>query len=262
MAKRRVEDCLALSLDVLPDHSLPTWDLPFVIAIQWSVHGPMAGEPTKLRMTVRRRQNKLNVELAKFGSSRLFLRQSVLIFPGGPRGYREYLICDGCGARVRQLLLHAMDMDAERFRCRICHDLAYTTQFRHRNLLERMIGNRGKSGRRRARPGMESLAAFRAAARSPNPLALDVFARGPGRPPKSTPLRNRRRGRPKEKRSYERGGHSKAIVGLDEAYCVKCKLARRIAEPIRTTFRNGRPAITGACPVCGTRLWKARAGAN
>jgi DNA-directed RNA polymerase subunit M/transcription elongation factor TFIIS len=216
-----VEDCLAVSLDALPDRSHPTWDLPFVIEIQWNVNGPMAGETTRLRMIVRRRQNQLIVELGKFGSPRLFLKQSVLIIPGGRRGRREYLNCRDCGAGVRKLFLPIMDMDAYLFRCRACHDLVYSSQFRKRTRLVCGPGRRHKS-----------------------------------KVPKKT------RGRPKEKRSYVRGEYDKAIVGLDEAYCPKCRLARRIAEPMRTTFRNDRPATTGACPVCGTRLWRARAGAN
>lgn len=251
-----------MSLDALPDRSHPNWDLPFGIEIQWNVHGPMAGEPTRLQMTVRRRLNKLIVELGKFGSSRLFLRQSVLILPGGPRGYREYLNCRGCGAGVRQLLLPAMDMDAEQFRCRICHDLAYTTQFRHRNLLDRMIDNRGKSGRRRARPGMEALALFATAARSPDPLALDVFVRGPGRPCKNRRESGRKPGRPKTKRTYKRRSYDKKVIGMGESYCVKCKESRPIAEPVLTEFSNGRPTIKGVCPVCGVSLRRATSRAN
>jgi hypothetical protein len=41
-----------------------------------------------------------------------------------------------------------------------------------------------------------------------------------------------------------------------EAYCVKCKQKREIKDPERVTMKNGRPAIRGKCPVCGTGLYK------
>lgn len=41
-----------------------------------------------------------------------------------------------------------------------------------------------------------------------------------------------------------------------EAYCVKCKQKRRILNPQRTVTKNGRNALEGTCPVCGTRLFR------
>ncbi len=40
------------------------------------------------------------------------------------------------------------------------------------------------------------------------------------------------------------------------AYCVKCKQKREIKEPEKVTMKNGRPAMRGKCPVCGTGLYK------
>ncbi len=41
-----------------------------------------------------------------------------------------------------------------------------------------------------------------------------------------------------------------------EAYCVKCRQKREMRDPAETTMKNGRPATTGTCPVCGTKLFK------
>jgi hypothetical protein len=39
-------------------------------------------------------------------------------------------------------------------------------------------------------------------------------------------------------------------------YCVKCKEKRPIANPQQVTMANGRPAMKGTCPVCGTGMFK------
>ncbi len=41
-----------------------------------------------------------------------------------------------------------------------------------------------------------------------------------------------------------------------EAYCMKCKEKREMKDPKPTTMKNGKPATTGECPVCGTKLFK------
>ncbi len=40
----------------------------------------------------------------------------------------------------------------------------------------------------------------------------------------------------------------------DIAYCVKCKEKREMKDPHHITMKNGRPALQGLCPVCGTKL--------
>jgi len=40
------------------------------------------------------------------------------------------------------------------------------------------------------------------------------------------------------------------------AYCVKCKQKRDMTNTERVTMSNGRPAMKGKCPVCGTTLFK------
>jgi DNA topoisomerase I len=41
-----------------------------------------------------------------------------------------------------------------------------------------------------------------------------------------------------------------------EAYCVKCKTKREIANPQPTFTEKGTPGTKGACPVCGTTLFR------
>lgn len=40
------------------------------------------------------------------------------------------------------------------------------------------------------------------------------------------------------------------------AYCVKCKKSREMKNPKQVKMKNGRPAVTGTCPVCGTKMYK------
>ena len=41
-----------------------------------------------------------------------------------------------------------------------------------------------------------------------------------------------------------------------EAYCVKCKAKREMKAPQNSTMKNGKPAVKGTCPVCGTGMFK------
>lgn len=42
----------------------------------------------------------------------------------------------------------------------------------------------------------------------------------------------------------------------DEGYCVKCKAKRKIDKANEIKMANGRPAMKGVCPVCGTGMFK------
>lgn len=39
-------------------------------------------------------------------------------------------------------------------------------------------------------------------------------------------------------------------------YCVKCKAKKEIQNSVKVTMKNGRPAIKGNCPTCGTVMYK------
>ncbi len=41
-----------------------------------------------------------------------------------------------------------------------------------------------------------------------------------------------------------------------EAYCMKCKAKQEMKDATQTTMKNGKPATTGTCAVCGTKLFK------
>lgn len=42
---------------------------------------------------------------------------------------------------------------------------------------------------------------------------------------------------------------------------MKCKTTRTMKNPTQVTMKNGRPATQGACPTCGTKMFKIGAGA-
>ena len=47
-----------------------------------------------------------------------------------------------------------------------------------------------------------------------------------------------------------------ATVFMPEGYCVKCKAKKPIADGVEETMKNGRKAIKGKCPTCGTVMFK------
>ncbi|HKZ61597.1 MAG TPA: DUF5679 domain-containing protein [Nitrososphaera sp.] len=43
-------------------------------------------------------------------------------------------------------------------------------------------------------------------------------------------------------------------------YCVKCKAKREMKGEKQITMKNGRPATTGTCTVCGTKMFRIGGG--
>jgi hypothetical protein len=41
-----------------------------------------------------------------------------------------------------------------------------------------------------------------------------------------------------------------------EAYCVKCKMKTTMVDPRPVVMKNGKPATTGTCSICGTKMFK------
>ena len=41
-----------------------------------------------------------------------------------------------------------------------------------------------------------------------------------------------------------------------EAYCVKCKEKKEMKGAKEVTMKNGKKAMTGECPSCGTKMFK------
>ena len=52
----------------------------------------------------------------------------------------------------------------------------------------------------------------------------------------------------------------RSIVFMAEGYCVKCKAKREISDGVEETMKNGRKAIKGRCPTCGTVMFKILGG--
>jgi uncharacterized Zn finger protein (UPF0148 family) len=47
---------------------------------------------------------------------------------------------------------------------------------------------------------------------------------------------------------------------MPEGYCVKCKAKKEIVDAVEETMKNGRKAIKGKCPTCGTVRFKILGG--
>ncbi len=41
-----------------------------------------------------------------------------------------------------------------------------------------------------------------------------------------------------------------------EAFCVKCKLKVQMASHDHVTMKNGKAAVRGICPTCGTKVFR------
>src|ERR1043166_10274435 len=63
---------------------------------------------------------------------------------------------------------------------------------------------------------------------------------------------------PERRNAMAKGG--KAPMAADEGYCVKCKAKRKLSNAQQVKMANGRPALQGVCPVCGTRSEERRVG--
>ncbi|MFC1557908.1 DUF5679 domain-containing protein [candidate division KSB1 bacterium] len=42
----------------------------------------------------------------------------------------------------------------------------------------------------------------------------------------------------------------------ETGYCVKCKAKTEMKDAEKVTMKNGRPAMKGVCPKCGTGMYK------
>jgi len=43
---------------------------------------------------------------------------------------------------------------------------------------------------------------------------------------------------------------------MTEAYCVKCKKKREMQNEEQVIMKNGRKAVKGVCPICGTKMYR------
>ena len=49
-------------------------------------------------------------------------------------------------------------------------------------------------------------------------------------------------------------------IFMPEGYCVKCKAKKEISDGKEEIMKNGRKAIKGKCPTCGTVMFKILGG--
>jgi Zn finger protein HypA/HybF involved in hydrogenase expression len=50
------------------------------------------------------------------------------------------------------------------------------------------------------------------------------------------------------------------LIVMAEGYCVKCKAKKEIVDAVEEVMKNGRKAIKGKCPDCGTVMFKILGG--
>lgn len=43
---------------------------------------------------------------------------------------------------------------------------------------------------------------------------------------------------------------------MTQGYCVKCKKKQEMKNEKRVTLKNGKPAVKGQCPKCGTNMFR------
>jgi hypothetical protein len=58
------------------------------------------------------------------------------------------------------------------------------------------------------------------------------------------------------KRELCRWRQAKGDPAMPEGYCVKERKKVEIQDAKQVTMKNGRPAIQGVCPDCGTKIFK------
>ena len=46
------------------------------------------------------------------------------------------------------------------------------------------------------------------------------------------------------------------MKNMASMYCVKCRAKREDPSAVAVTMKNGKPAMQGKCPVCGTGMYK------
>jgi hypothetical protein len=284
-----VEESRSIELDYLESHDLlkPGNQFPW----NWTYRGHLSGSitirvlPNGVRLIYQYRKSDLYTgEIIDDVYELVRLEWGVL------GGYRVYFICPRCGRRTRDL---HMPPGSTRFGCRICYNLAYNSQQETRNIWTRLLPRdderprRGSNIRGRWRAVALATQAFLSDDQADDDPLAHLTRKvkrsewrwgSPGRPTKKAvrarqdrerlrrkglldafgnpiPKVKRRPGRPKEKRDYVwRQPRSKHPPGEGEAYCVKCKCARRLVYARNDTLSNGRPAIRGRCQVCRTRL--------
>jgi hypothetical protein len=215
--------------------------------------------------------------------ARVGITIQVVCTPAINHGERLWFSCPVCHKRVGRLYLPP---GRTMFLCRHCHNLTYESRQEEPNIWRRARKQEPKLLRELRNPRLGWKRQLKAARklekltselekasleteRMAPPELIDFFEdlglwrrREPPQPkpaPEPGLIPERRpRGRPKEKRPYQRQKpfHESHRQTRAEAFCVKCRAYREPAEWALVTFRNGRPALQGRCPVCGSKMAK------
>jgi len=45
-------------------------------------------------------------------------------------------------------------------------------------------------------------------------------------------------------------------IAMVQAYCVKCRAKREMKDAKKIKMKNGKPAMKGVCPKCGTKMFR------
>jgi hypothetical protein len=45
-------------------------------------------------------------------------------------------------------------------------------------------------------------------------------------------------------------------INMASMYCVKCRAKKEDPQAVKVTMKNGKPAMKGKCPTCGTGMYK------
>jgi hypothetical protein len=192
-------------------------------------------------------------------------------------GERLWFACPRCHKLAGKLYLPP---GANAFLCRTCHDLTYRSRQTRPDLWEqvrtelpklREEARNPRLGEKRRRKAEDRIKEIEAQVKRQRdkylemlPSALGDFllaawtppAKKPSRPPAAPDAQKLPRGRPKEKRTYERTKpfHQSERRSPAEAFCVKCRAYSEPTEWTLVTFKNGRPAVQGVCPRCGSKV--------
>jgi hypothetical protein len=54
----------------------------------------------------------------------------------------------------------------------------------------------------------------------------------------------------------ESEAHTVEEEPMAQAYCVKDKMKVEVMNPTQVTMKNGKKALSGTCPKCGTKVFK------
>ena len=202
--------------------------------------------------------------------------------PAINHGERLWFSCPVCHKRVGQLYLPP---GRTMFLCRHCHNLTYASRQKEPNICAKVRKEEPKLlkelqnprlGLKRQLKALKKVEKLRAQVETASqeiekmapPGLLDLLAKLGLRPPQEPPRQSsgfesappipgkRPRGRPKEKRPYQRQKpfHESERRTRADAFCVKCRAYREPPEWTLVTFRNGRPAVQGLCPICGSKM--------